>query len=367
MSSMPWRGRCWSARRAPPAHAAGQVVEVRGPLIATARRPGAPRSATRRALNGTVTRSPRSSSASAPGGPGAAATRRLDGDALWDACRAQARPRLDDLAQRIEPARGLGRPRPARARSCRRCARSPRTSATGTRVYERLGLRRAEQPRARHQRAVRRRRAAPARRWPPRCSPTSCASTSTASTSAPVVSKYIGETEKNLRRRLRRGRGGRRDPALRRGRRAVRQAQRGQGQPRPLRQHRGQLPAAADGGLPRPRDPDHQPEGARSTRRSCAGIRFVVQLPVPGRRAARREIWRRIFPAETPTDGLDADAARAAQRRRRQHPQHRAQRRVPRRRTRASRSRMAHLRRRRAGEYAKLERPLTDAEMRGWT
>ena len=26
------------------------------------------------------------------------------GKALWDACRMQARPRLDDLAQRIEPA-----------------------------------------------------------------------------------------------------------------------------------------------------------------------------------------------------------------------------------------------------------------------
>src|SRR5919201_6949675 len=26
------------------------------------------------------------------------------GDLLWDACRVQARPRLDDLAQRIEPA-----------------------------------------------------------------------------------------------------------------------------------------------------------------------------------------------------------------------------------------------------------------------
>ena len=41
---------------------------------------------------------------------------------------------------------------------------------------------------------------APARRWRPRCSPASSGSTCTASTCPAVVSKYIGETEKNLRR-----------------------------------------------------------------------------------------------------------------------------------------------------------------------
>ena len=41
--------------------------------------------------------------------------------------------------------------------------------------------------------------AAPARRWPPRSSPPSSTSTCTRSTSPSVVSKYIGETEKNLR------------------------------------------------------------------------------------------------------------------------------------------------------------------------
>ena len=44
---------------------------------------------------------------------------------------------------------------------------------------------------------------------------------------AAVVSKYIGETEKNLERDLRRGRAVRRGAALRRGGRAVRQALRG--------------------------------------------------------------------------------------------------------------------------------------------
>jgi SpoVK/Ycf46/Vps4 family AAA+-type ATPase len=36
-------------------------------------------------------------------------------------------------------------------------------------------------------------------------------------------------------------------------------------------------------------------------------IRFVVQFPRPDS-AARREIWRRVFPARTPTHGLDVDA-----------------------------------------------------------
>ena len=44
-----------------------------------------------------------------------------------------------------------------------------------------------------------------------------------------------------------------RDPVLRRGRRAVRQALGGLGLARPLRQHRGRVPAPADGGLSRAR------------------------------------------------------------------------------------------------------------------
>src|SRR4051812_26867054 len=36
-------------------------------------------------------------------------------------------------------------------------------------------------------------------------------------------------------------------------------------------------------------------------------IRFIVHFPFPGA-DERTEIWRRIFPVETPTDGLDAQA-----------------------------------------------------------
>jgi SpoVK/Ycf46/Vps4 family AAA+-type ATPase len=93
-------------------------------------------------------------------------------------------------------------------------------------------------------------------------------------------------------------------------------------------------------------------------------IRFVVQFPFPD--AAEREaIWRGIFPAATPTEGLDpaklaqlnlaggdirnialkaaflaADAGEPV--------------------------RMVHLLRAARHEYAKLERPLTGAEIRGW-
>jgi hypothetical protein len=93
-------------------------------------------------------------------------------------------------------------------------------------------------------------------------------------------------------------------------------------------------------------------------------IRFVVQFPFPDG-ALRAEIWRRVFPTGTPTEQLDvarlarlnvaggnirnialnaaflaADAAEPV--------------------------RMPHLLRAARSEYAKLERTLTDAEIAGW-
>ena len=93
-------------------------------------------------------------------------------------------------------------------------------------------------------------------------------------------------------------------------------------------------------------------------------LRFVVAFPFPDARL-RAEIWRRAFPAATPTDGLDpeklarlnvtgghirnvalgatflaADADEPV--------------------------RMEHLLRAARAEYVKLERPLTDSETRGW-
>ncbi len=93
-------------------------------------------------------------------------------------------------------------------------------------------------------------------------------------------------------------------------------------------------------------------------------IRFVVRFPFPdgGQRA---EIWRRIFPGQTPTEGLDverlarlgvtggnirnialyaaflaADAGEPV--------------------------RMSHLLRAAQAEYAKLEKPMAESEIGGW-
>jgi SpoVK/Ycf46/Vps4 family AAA+-type ATPase len=93
-------------------------------------------------------------------------------------------------------------------------------------------------------------------------------------------------------------------------------------------------------------------------------IRFIVQFPFPDA-GQRAEIWRGIFPAETPTDGLDllklaqlnvaggnirniamnaaflaADAGEPV--------------------------RMAHVLSAARSEYSKLEKPLTGMEVRGW-
>jgi ATP-dependent 26S proteasome regulatory subunit len=93
-------------------------------------------------------------------------------------------------------------------------------------------------------------------------------------------------------------------------------------------------------------------------------LRFIIQFPFPDT-AQRAEIWRRIFPTETPTSGIDvnrlarlsiaggnirnialhaaflaADADEPVT--------------------------MAHLLRAARGEYGKLEKPLTDSEIGGW-
>jgi SpoVK/Ycf46/Vps4 family AAA+-type ATPase len=94
-------------------------------------------------------------------------------------------------------------------------------------------------------------------------------------------------------------------------------------------------------------------------------LRFVVLFPFPDM-AQRAEIWRRIFPAETPVGQLEPNrlaqlnvaggnirnvalgAAFLA-----------AEDRGP--------VRMEHLVQAALAEYAKLEKPLSDAEVAGWT
>jgi hypothetical protein len=94
-------------------------------------------------------------------------------------------------------------------------------------------------------------------------------------------------------------------------------------------------------------------------------IRFIIQFPFPDA-AQRAEIWRKSFPSSTPSEGLDAAklarlnvagghirnialnaAFRAADER--------------------SPVQMRHLLEAARSEYAKMERPLTDAETREWT
>jgi SpoVK/Ycf46/Vps4 family AAA+-type ATPase len=93
-------------------------------------------------------------------------------------------------------------------------------------------------------------------------------------------------------------------------------------------------------------------------------IRFSVQFPFPDA-AQRAEIWRRVFPASTPTEGLDVPrlarlnvtggtirnialnaAFRAADE--------------------GTPVRMAHLLHAARSEYVKLEKPLTGQEVAGW-
>ena len=106
---------------------------------------------------------------------------------------------------------------------------------------------------------------------------------------ATIVSKYIGETEKNLDRIFEAATGsnailffdeadalfGKRSRGLRRA--------------RPLRQHRGRLPAAEDGGLPGRGHPRHQlpPEHRRRVR---APARLRDRLPVPRGRGPQADL-----------------------------------------------------------------------------
>ena len=89
-------------------------------------------------------------------------------------------------------------------------------------------------------------------------------------------------------------------------------------------------------------------------------------VPVPRRAPERAEIWRRVFPAATPTEGLDAAALARLERGRRQHPQHRAQRRVPRRRRGRAGAHGPRRRTPRAPSTPSSSRPLPDAEVAAW-
>ena len=282
-------------------------------------------------------------------------------DSLWDACRVQARPRLDELAQRIEPKadwQDLVLPEPQLLILQEAFAHVRQRST----VYEQWGFG------AKGSRGL-------------GISALFAGASGTGKTLAAevlahelrldlyrvdlssVVSKYIGETEKNLRR---------------------------------------VFDAAEDGGVILLFDEADALFGKRSEvkdsrdryanievsyllqRMECypglavlttnmksaldtaflRRIRFVVQFPFPDT-AQRTEIWKRIFPKDTPTQALDftklaqlniaggnirnialnaaflaADARESVQ--------------------------MKHLRQAAKTEYAKIEKTLTESEIAGW-
>ena len=282
--------------------------------------------------------------------------------ALWEACRAQARPRLDDLAQRIEPAAGWGDlvlPDSQR-QTLRDIAVHVRQR---TRVYELWGFA------ARSSRGL-------------GISALFAGDSGTGKTMASevladelqldlyridlssVVSKYIGETESNLRRVF--------DAAEEGGTILLfDEADALFGKRSEVKDSHDRYANIEVSYLLQRMEAYRGLAILTTNMRSALDsaflrrIRFVVQFPFPDV-AQRAEIWRRIFPPDTPVEGLDVEklarlnvaggnirnialnAAFLA-----------ADAEEP--------VRMTHLMRAARGEYAKLEKPLTEAEIGGWT
>jgi ATPase family protein associated with various cellular activities (AAA)/winged helix domain-containing protein len=284
------------------------------------------------------------------------------GGTAWDASREQARPRLDDLAKRIEPAAtwdDLVLPEPQR-RTLAEIAIHVRHRAT---VYERWGFA-AKGARGLGISAL-------------FSGPSGTGKTMAAEVLAndlrldlyrvdlsSVVSKYIGETEKNLRRVF--------DAAEEGG--AILlfdEADALFGKRSEVKDSHDRY-ANIEVSYLLQRMEAYRGLAILTTNLKNAldqaflrRIRFVVQFPFP-EPVRRAEIWRRIFPVETPVDGIDPErlarlniaggnirnialgAAFAA-----------ADEGEP--------VRMEHLLRAARIEYAKLEKPLSETEIGGWT
>ena len=283
------------------------------------------------------------------------------GTALWDACRYQARMRMDELAERIEPAAAwddLVLPA-AQKQVLRQIGATVRQR---TRVYDGWGFG------ARGGRGL-------------GISALFAGASGTGKTMAAevlaaelrldlyridlsqVVSKYIGETEKNLRRVF--------DAADASG--AILlfdEADALFGKRSEVKDSHDRYANIEVSYLLQRMEAYHGLAILTTNMRNALDpaflrrLRFVVQFPFPDAEQ-RAEIWRRIFPSQAPT--RDLDAVRLARLN------------VPGGNIRnialtaaflAAESDqpvgMAHLLLAARGEYAKLERPLTDAEVAGW-
>ncbi|QHG18571.1 ATP-binding protein [Nostoc sp. ATCC 53789] len=280
---------------------------------------------------------------------------------LWDACRVQARPRLDELAQRIEPSgdwEDLVLPE-AQKQVLREIAAHVRQRST---VYNNWGFG------GKSARGL-------------GISALFAGASGTGKTLgaevlaqklrldlyridlSSVVSKYIGETEKNLRRVF--------DAAEQGGVILLfDEADALFGKRSEVKDARDRY-ANIEVSYLLQRMESYPGLAVLTTNLKSAidtaflrRIRFVVQFPFPDT-TQRAEIWRRVFPADTPTADLDAlqlarlnvaggnirnialnaaflaaDAGEAVQ--------------------------MKHVLRAAQTEYSKLEKPLTDAEVGGW-
>jgi hypothetical protein len=286
----------------------------------------------------------------------------VEPSALWDRCRRAARPAVQGLAQRIEPAAGwddlvLPPPQLARLREIavhvRRRAQVYEDWGFGTRGTRGLGISALF------------------------AGPSGTGKTMAAEVLASdlrldlhridlatVVSKYIGETEKNLRRVF--------DAAESGG--AILlfdEADALFGKRSEVRDSHDRYANIEVSYLLQRMEAYRGLAILTSNQKSALDtaflrrIRFVVEFAFPDA-GQRAEIWRRIFPAATPTADLEYERL--------------AQLAVPGGHIRnialhgaflaADRGEpvgMRHLLEAARGEYAKLERPLTDAESRGWT
>lgn len=280
---------------------------------------------------------------------------------VWDACRAQARPRLDDLAQRIEPAAtwdDLVLPDLQR-HTLREIAAHVRQRA---RVYETWGFA------ARSSRGL-------------GISALFAGASGTGKTMAAevlahelrldlyridlsqVVSKYIGETEKNLRRVF--------DAAEEGGTILLfDEADALFGKRSEVKDSHDRY-ANIEVSYLLQRMEAYRGLAILTTNMKHAldqafvrRIRFIVHFPFPDA-GQRAEIWRRIYPAATPTEGLNVtrlarlNVAGGNIRNIALHAAFLAA-------DTDEPVQMRHLLQAARSEYAKLEKPLTDAEVGGW-
>jgi hypothetical protein len=281
---------------------------------------------------------------------------------LWDALRAQARPSLDDLAQRIEPAAGwddLVLPAPI-LDTLRQIELQVRRRSQ---VYEDWGFAR-KSSRGLGISAL-------------FAGPSGTGKTTAAEVLAAglrldlyridlsaVVSKYIGETEKNLRRVF--------DAADEGG--AVLlfdEADALFGKRSEVKDSHDRYANIEVSYLLQRMEAYRGLAILTTNRREALDpaflrrLRFVVQFPFPDA-AQRAEIWRRVFPAETPLGGIDAVRL--------------AQMSVPGGTIRnialsaaffaadaGEPVTMGHVLQAARTEHAKIEKPLTDTEIAGWT